>query len=116
MTFSYSTNTIAAWLTYWKEPSPSSAFLTDLWTRENALYDPNAFPDLAAVQLKGSQERTSRVCESGNKRILAKDASCSRNTNQSGAPHATFGEPFHVPSGSSRANDAAALPLSRSPR
>ena len=40
------------WLTYWNEPSPSSAFLTDLWTRENDLFDPNAFPDLAAVQLK----------------------------------------------------------------
>jgi uncharacterized damage-inducible protein DinB len=41
-----------AWLTYWKEPSPSSAFLEDLWTREEALFNPNGFPDLAAVQLK----------------------------------------------------------------
>jgi uncharacterized damage-inducible protein DinB len=40
------------WLTYWNEPSPSSAFLTDLWTRDNDLFDPRAFPDLAAVQLK----------------------------------------------------------------
>jgi len=41
-----------AWLTYWNEPSPSSAFLADLWPREDALFNPNAFPDLAAVQLK----------------------------------------------------------------
>jgi uncharacterized damage-inducible protein DinB len=40
------------WLTYWKEPSPNSAFLTDLWTRRDALFDPIAFPDVAAVQLK----------------------------------------------------------------
>lgn len=41
-----------AWLTYWKEPYPSSAFLEDLWTREEALFNPNGVPDLAAVQLK----------------------------------------------------------------
>ena len=26
------------WLTYWKEPSPSSAFVTDLWTQHDALF------------------------------------------------------------------------------
>ena len=97
------------WLTCWKEPSPSSAFVTDLWTRLGALFHPNAFPDVAAVQLKWAEvERESRVCESRNKRILGKDASCSHNTNQFGTPDATSGEPFHLPSGSSRANDAAA--------
>jgi uncharacterized damage-inducible protein DinB len=40
------------WLTCWKEPSPSSTFVTDFWTRHYALFSPNAFPDLAAVQLK----------------------------------------------------------------
>jgi len=49
------------WLTYWKEPSPSSAFLTDLWTRHDALFDPNAFPDLAAVQLKWADVEREQV-------------------------------------------------------
>jgi uncharacterized damage-inducible protein DinB len=40
------------WLTYWKEPSPGSAFFTELWTRHDVLFDPIAFPDLAVVQLK----------------------------------------------------------------
>lgn len=44
-----------AWLTYWRVPSPNSAFLEDLWTREDALFNPNAFPDLAAVQLKWAE-------------------------------------------------------------
>jgi uncharacterized damage-inducible protein DinB len=50
-----------AWLTYWKEPFPSSAFLTDLWTREDALFNPNAFPDLAAVQLKWAEVEREQV-------------------------------------------------------
>ena len=49
------------WLTYWKEPSPSSAFLTDLWTRHDALFSPNAFPDLAAVQLKWAEVEREQV-------------------------------------------------------
>ena len=44
-----------AWLTYWKEPSPSSAFVEDVWTRHDALFNPNAFPDLAAVRLKWAE-------------------------------------------------------------
>jgi uncharacterized damage-inducible protein DinB len=40
------------WLQYWKEPSPSSAFLADLSARRNALFNPAAFPNVAAVQLK----------------------------------------------------------------
>jgi uncharacterized damage-inducible protein DinB len=43
------------WLTYWKEPSPSSAFVTDLWTRHDALFTPNAFPEVTAVQLKWAE-------------------------------------------------------------
>ena len=41
-----------AWLTYWKEPSPSSAFLSDLWLRADSLFDPSVFPDIAAVQFR----------------------------------------------------------------
>jgi DinB family len=36
------------WLTCWKEPSPSSSFVTDLWTRHDALFSPNAFSKTAA--------------------------------------------------------------------
>jgi uncharacterized damage-inducible protein DinB len=43
------------WLTCWKEPSPSSTFVKDYWTRHNALFNPNAFPDLAAVQAKWAE-------------------------------------------------------------
>jgi uncharacterized damage-inducible protein DinB len=50
-----------AWLTYWKEPSPSSAFLTDLWTREDALFHPNAFTELPAVQLRWAEVEREQV-------------------------------------------------------
>ena len=43
------------WLTIWNEPSVTSAFVTDLWTRFGALFDPNAFPDLAAVQRRWAE-------------------------------------------------------------
>lgn len=43
------------WLTCWKEPSPSSTFVIDYWTRHDALFNPNAFPDLAAVQIKWAE-------------------------------------------------------------
>jgi uncharacterized damage-inducible protein DinB len=43
------------WLTYWREPSPSSAFLSGLWDRHDALFKPDAFPDIAAVQLKWAE-------------------------------------------------------------
>ena len=43
------------WLAYWKEPSHSSAFLTDLRTRGAVLFNPDAFPNVAAVQLKWAE-------------------------------------------------------------
>ena len=43
------------WLTYWKEPSPDSAFLADLKQRRDALFNPDAFPKVAAVQLKWTE-------------------------------------------------------------
>jgi uncharacterized damage-inducible protein DinB len=49
------------WITIWKEPSLSSAFVTDLWTRIGALFHPNAFPDLAAVQLKWAEIEREQV-------------------------------------------------------
>ena len=65
-----------AWLTYWKEPSPSSAFLADLWTREDALFHPSAFPEVPAVQFKwaeverGQVEFVNRVTNESLQRML----------------------------------------------
>jgi uncharacterized damage-inducible protein DinB len=49
------------WLTIWKEPSLSSAFVTDLWTRLGALFHPNAFPDVAAVQSRWAEVEREQV-------------------------------------------------------
>jgi len=49
------------WLTIWKEPSLSSAFVTDLWTRLGALFYPNAFPDVAAVQSRWAEVEREQV-------------------------------------------------------
>jgi uncharacterized damage-inducible protein DinB len=40
------------WLAYWKEPSHSSAFLTDLKKRRDTLFNPDALPNVAALQKK----------------------------------------------------------------
>jgi uncharacterized damage-inducible protein DinB len=40
------------WLRYWKEPTPSAAFATDLRKRRDALFHPEAFPNVGALQLK----------------------------------------------------------------
>jgi uncharacterized damage-inducible protein DinB len=49
------------WLSIWKEPSLSSAFVTDLWTRIDSLFSPNAFPDLAAVRAKWAEVEREQV-------------------------------------------------------
>jgi uncharacterized damage-inducible protein DinB len=49
------------WLTCWKEPSVSSAFVTDLWTRQDVLFSPTAFPDFSAVQLKWAEVEREQV-------------------------------------------------------
>lgn len=43
------------WLTFWREPSPKAQFLADLWDRSDALFNPRAFPDAAAVRLKWAE-------------------------------------------------------------
>jgi len=64
------------WLACWKEPTPSSAFVTDLWTRHDALFHPNAFPNVAAVQRKWAEvekeqaEFVSRVTNESLGRML----------------------------------------------
>ena len=49
------------WLTCWKEPSPSSTFVMDFWTRHHAAFNPDAFPGLAAVQLKWAEVERDQV-------------------------------------------------------
>jgi uncharacterized damage-inducible protein DinB len=49
------------WLTCWKEPSPSSAFVTDMWTRHSTVFNPNEFPDFAAVQLKRTEVEREQI-------------------------------------------------------
>jgi uncharacterized damage-inducible protein DinB len=43
------------WIAYWKSPSPSAAFLTDLWDRHDALFTADAFPDFATVLPKWTE-------------------------------------------------------------
>ena len=49
------------WLTCWKEPSPSSGFVMDFWTRHSAQFNPNAFPDVAAVRLRWAEVEGEQV-------------------------------------------------------
>ena len=50
-----------AWLTIWKEPALSSAFVTDLWTRLDGQFPTDAFPDIAAVQLRWAEVEREQV-------------------------------------------------------
>jgi len=43
------------WLTYWREPSHGPAFLAELWDRHDALFRPDAFPNIEAVRLKWAE-------------------------------------------------------------
>lgn len=43
------------WLAYWKELSPSSDFVTDLRKRRDVLFNPEVYPNVAAVQLKWAE-------------------------------------------------------------
>jgi uncharacterized damage-inducible protein DinB len=49
------------WLTCWKEPSPSSAFVTDMWTRHGAVFNRNGFPDFATVRLKWAEVEREQI-------------------------------------------------------
>jgi uncharacterized damage-inducible protein DinB len=65
-----------AWLTYWKEASPTAAFLNDLWPRADVLFSPDAVPDFTAVRLKWTEvereqgEFANRVEEESLRRML----------------------------------------------
>jgi len=49
------------WLTYWKEPSHSAAFLTDLWNRHDVLFNPDSFPNITGVKSKWAEVETEQV-------------------------------------------------------
>jgi len=49
------------WLRCWKEPSPGPTFIIDFWTRHSALFNPNAFPDLATVQRKWEEVEREQI-------------------------------------------------------
>jgi uncharacterized damage-inducible protein DinB len=49
------------WLAYWKGAPHSSAFLTDLGTRRDVLFNPVAFTNVAAVQLKWAEVEKEQV-------------------------------------------------------
>ena len=49
------------WLAYWKESSHSPAFLSDLRTRRDALFNPDVFPNVAAVRLKWAEVEKERT-------------------------------------------------------
>ena len=49
------------WLTIFKEPSLTSAFITELWGRIGVIFDPNAYRDTAAVQLKWAEVEREQI-------------------------------------------------------
>jgi uncharacterized damage-inducible protein DinB len=49
------------WLTIFNEPSPGPTFATELWTRHDALFTPNTFPDVASVRLKWVEVERAQV-------------------------------------------------------
>jgi len=50
-----------AWLTIWNEPSPSSAFVRDVWPRQAAVFPRNTFPDVAAVQSRWAEVESEQI-------------------------------------------------------
>jgi uncharacterized damage-inducible protein DinB len=49
------------WLTIWKESSLTSEFVTDLWNRIGVIFDPTAYRDIAAVQLKWTEVEREQI-------------------------------------------------------
>jgi len=49
------------WLEYWNEPAPDGAFHADLDTRLAAIFNPNAFPNVPAVQLKWAEVEKAQI-------------------------------------------------------
>src|SRR3984957_7786712 len=49
------------WLTIWKERALTSAFVTDLWARIGVTFDPKAYCDIAAVQMKWAEVEKEQI-------------------------------------------------------
>jgi uncharacterized damage-inducible protein DinB len=49
------------WLAYWKDPPCDPALLSDLIARRDALFNPQAFPDVATVQRKWTEIEKDQV-------------------------------------------------------
>ena len=98
------------WLAYWKEPPSSSALLADLRKRRDALFNPDAFPNVAAVRSKWVEvekeqaEFAYRVTDESLEKMLPFRTTQIRLAQLT----QTSGEPLHLPSRSSRNDDAAA--------
>src|SRR5215468_6893717 len=64
------------WLAYWKKPSRTARFLTDLRTRLDNLFHPDAFPNVATVRLKWAEiekeqtEFVNRLTEAALEKML----------------------------------------------
>ena len=50
-----------AWLEYWNEPVPDDAFHADLDKRLAAIFNPNAFPNVSAVQSKWAEVEKQQI-------------------------------------------------------
>jgi uncharacterized damage-inducible protein DinB len=49
------------WLTIWKEPALTSAFVTKLWDHIDVTFNPRAYADVAAVQLKWAEVEREQI-------------------------------------------------------
>ena len=49
------------WLTYWNEPRPDDAFHANLDKRISTLFNPNAFPNVSAVQSKWAEVEKTQI-------------------------------------------------------
>jgi uncharacterized damage-inducible protein DinB len=49
------------WLTIWKEPALTSAFVTELWDRIEVSFDPKAYCDIGAVKLKWAEVEREQI-------------------------------------------------------
>jgi uncharacterized damage-inducible protein DinB len=49
------------WLTIWKEPALTSAFVTELWDRIGTTFNPKAYGDIAAVQSKWAEVKREQI-------------------------------------------------------
>ena len=59
------------WLTFWKEPSHRPAYLKELGNRLNTLFNPDAFPNIVAVQLKWAEVERLPVAQTRRGRATA---------------------------------------------